>query len=444
MKLFKSLYLTNRFFLALILVIVLFIFGHYFVFLFAFAKVSALLLILFVAFDLLKLYGTAKNAIKAYRQTPDRLSNGDENQIYLNIKNNYSFPIRIEIIDEIPFQFQKRDFKINESLSCQQEKTFAYSLRPVKRGEYNFGNINIYIITNIGMISRRYIFGHKSLLPVYPSFIQMRKYELMAISNRLTDVGIKKIRRVSNQNEFDQIREYVKGDDFRTINWKATARKANYMVNQYQDERSQHVYNLIDMGRTMKMPFKGMSLLDYAINASLVISNIAVYKQDKAGIITFSNTIDSILPAQRKNNQVLTILELLYKQTTDFAESNFELLYSTVKRKIKQRSLLLLYTNFEGLSSLNRQMKYFQQLARNHLLVVIFFENTEIKNKLSQRPKYTEEIYIKTIAEKFIYEKKQIVKELNKSGIHAILTEPQDLNVATINKYLELKSLGLI
>jgi len=192
------------------------------------------------------------------------------------------------------------------------------------------------------------------------------------------------------------------------------------------------------------MPFEGMTLLDYAINASLVISNIAMYKQDKAGLITFSNKINSILPASRKGNHIKSLLEILYNQTTNFFEPNYEFLYSTVSNKIRQRSLLLLFTNFEGFPSLNLQMSFLKRLAQKHLVVVIFFENTEIKQLLHENAQSVEEIYIKTIAEKLLYEKKLIVRELNKYGIHAVLTEPQNLTIATINKYLQLKNMGLI
>jgi uncharacterized protein (DUF58 family) len=216
------------------------------------------------------------------------------------------------------------------------------------------------------------------------------------------------------------------------------------MVNHYQDEKSQAVYSIIDKGRVMKMPFEGMSLLDYAINASLVISNIAILKEDKAGIITFSNTIGSILPASKVHSHMRSILETLYNQKTGFKESNFDALYIQMKRQIKGRSLVLLYTNFETLSSLQRQLPYLRNIASNHLLVVIFFENTELKELLEKPAENTEEIYLKTIAEKFAFEKKQIVKELGKYGIHAVLTSPKNLTVNTINKYLELKARGMI
>ncbi len=440
----KNIFINNRLYFFLVSIIVLFILGNYILIFFALAKGLLILFFAFLLIDVLLLYKSSKYKIKAERIIPNKLSNGDQNKIEIYLKNNYKFSTTISIIDEIPYQFQKRDFLIRLKLKANKHKRITYNLRPVKRGNYVFGNLNIYVSNNIGLVQRRFTFNFGQEVPVYPSFIQLRKYELMAISNRLTDAGIKKIRKISNNNEFDQIRNYVKGDDFRTINWKATARKSSLMVNQYQDEKAQRVYSIIDMGRTMKMPFNKMSLLDYAINSALVISNIAIYKHDKAGLITFSKEIHSILPADRKSSQMFNISELLYKQKTNYEESNIELLYTTVKRKITQRSLLLIYTNFEGLISLDRQLKYFKQLAKNHVVVCIFFQNSELNKVINSRPKNTEEVYIKTIVEKFSYEKMLIVKELKKHGVYSILTEPQNLTINTINKYLEFKAMGII
>jgi uncharacterized protein (DUF58 family) len=216
------------------------------------------------------------------------------------------------------------------------------------------------------------------------------------------------------------------------------------MVNQYQDERSQPIYSVIDKGRSMKMPFEGLSLLDYAINATLVISNIALMKQDKAGMFAFSRNVSNRVVAQRRPSQMNTILETLYNLDTDYAESDFSRLYIDVKRTINQRSLFLLYTNFETLDALHRQLGYLQALAKNHLLVVIFFKNTELDKITTKKADNTFEIFEKTIAEKFIYEKKLIVNELQKHGIYSILTTPQNLTVDTINKYLEIKARGLL
>jgi uncharacterized protein (DUF58 family) len=394
---------------------------------------------LLLALDLVLLYRT-ENGVFVRRSTPDRLSNGDDNKIDLHVENNYAFSVQLEIIDEIPHQFQRRDVCFYISLQSLQHKIIDYYLKPLKRGEYSFGDIQTYVKSPLGLIKRRYTFEQQQLLPVYPSFIQMRKYELMAISNTLTESGIKKIRRLGHSMEFEQIKSYVPGDDFRTINWKVSARRGDLMVNTYTDEKSQHVYCVIDKSRAMKMPFDGLSLLDYSINAALALSNVAMLKDDKAGLITVSEKIGTILPADRKPAQLHKILEILYKEKTRYLEVNMEALYSSIRFTLKQRSLIVFFTNFESMSSLERQLPFLKKIARFHLLLIVFFENTELKALANEPAKDIEGIYIKTIAEKFAYEKKQIVLELARFGIQSILTSPKNLTVNTLNKYLEIKA----
>jgi uncharacterized protein (DUF58 family) len=439
----KTLYLNNRFFIALGVIIFLCMMGFAYRIFFGIAQVSLLVFVLLAIIDILLLY-RHKQGIRGNRSLAEKLSNGDENAIGLYLENHYPFALTLRIIDELPVQFQLRNHNIRIHISSGTSKTLTYHVRPVKRGEYRFGALNVFASTVFGFASRRFRFDEDKMVPVYPSYIQMRQYELMAISNRLTELGIKKIRRIGHNREFEQVKEYVSGDDIRTVNWKATARKNSLMVNHYQDEKSQAVYSVIDKGRVMKMPFEGLSLLDYAINASLVISNIAILKEDKAGIITFSSSVSTILAASKVHSHMQAILETLYNQRTGFQESNFDSLYVQIKRQIKGRSLILLYSNFETLSSLERQLPYLRSIAYHHVLVVIFFENTQLKELLEKSAANTEEIYLKTIAEKFAFEKKQIVKELQKYGIHAVLTAPKNLTVNTINKYLELKARGLI
>ncbi|GAA4330797.1 DUF58 domain-containing protein [Mucilaginibacter gynuensis] len=436
---YKNLFLTNRLFAGLTLCVVVFLFGFFFKWLGIIPELVFYTLILLILVDVLMLYNTSKG-IFARRHAPERLSNSDDNELGIYIENLYSFTTTIGIIDEIPFQFQKRDVWFKTTLLSRQQKQINYFLRPTKRGEYEFGDIRVYVRSPLGLISRRYTFEQAETLPVYPSFLQMRKYELMAISNRLSEVGIKKIRRLGHSMEFEQVKNYVPGDDYRTINWKATARQGSFMVNSYTDEKSQHVYCVIDKSRSMQMPFDGLSLLDYAINASLVLSSVALIKEDKAGVITVGEKIGSVIPADRRPVQLNRILEVLYKEKTRYLETNMEALYSTVRSVIKQRSLVVFFTNYESMSALQRQLPFLKRIAKFHLLMVVFFENTELKAISEQPAKDVENIYIKTIAEKFANEKKVIVKELAKHGIQSILTAPKNLTINTVNRYLEIKA----
>jgi uncharacterized protein (DUF58 family) len=398
-----------------------------------------LLLSIAVMVDTILLYSKRKG-IEAERIVSDRFSIGDLNKVVISLKNQYGFPVRTSVIDEMPVQFQERKWIRRVNLEKSHEYILEYSLKPETRGEYIFDNINVYVHAPLQLVKRRYIFPARQVIKVYPSYIQMRRYQLLAVSNRLQEAGVKKIRRIGHSMEFEQIKEYVRGDDYRTINWKATARKDSLMVNNYTDERSQQIYCLINKGRVMKMPFDGMTLLDHAINASLVLSNVALVKQDKAGIITFEKNLDSFLLADKKPTQMNMVLETLYRQKTDFLEPDFEKLFSVIRNRITNRSLLVLFTNFESLESLQREMPALKKIAHYHLLLIVFFENTELKSLIENKADTLEDIYIKTIAGKFAYEKRLMVKELHKNGIPSILTTPENLTVNTINKYLELKT----
>jgi uncharacterized protein (DUF58 family) len=439
----KSLYLTQRFFVAAALLTLLFITAYILPVLFVAMQSLLFIWLAVVGVDLTILY-SRRNGIYAVRSVAERLSNGSENEIFLHIENRYSFTVAIEAIDEIPFQFQKRDVLFRERLKAAQTKAIRYLLRPVKRGEYSFGHINVFTTNVLGFVSRRYTFGNEQMVPVYPSYIEMRKYELMAISNRLTEYGVKRIRKIGHSSNFEHIRPYMEGDDPRTVNARATARRTELMVNNYQDERSQQLYCLIDKGRTMQMPFDGLSLLDYAINTSLVIANIALMKEDKAGLITFSNKIGNILPAERRRTHIHKILDTLYNQKTQYIESDFEMLYAAISRRITQRSLLMLYTNFETIQAMRRQLPFLKRLATKHLVLVVIFENTELKQITNSSPSDLEGIYTKTVAEQFAYNKKLMARELNQYGIYTILTRPADLTVNAINQYLEFKARGMI
>lgn len=401
------------------------------------------ILVTFTIIEVLLLFASGKT-VTGSRNTPEKLSNGDENEIIVYLNNKYTFPVLTKVIDEIPFQFQKRDFEIKRKIALQTKDSFKYILRPTERGEYLFGKLNIYVASPLRLVSRRFVYEDNQMVPTYPSYIQLRKYDLMAFSNNLYQYGLKKIRRIGHTMEFEQIKEYVQGDDIRTINWKATAKRNQLMVNQFQDEKSQNVYMVIDKGRVMKMPFNGLSLLDYAINATLVLSNVILKKGDKAGMFTFSKKVENRIVAEKRLSQMQQIMENLYNIKTDFFESDFSRLYVDVKKHINQRSLILLYTNFETLDGLHRQLPYLKGIAKNHLLVVVFFNNTELEKLINAKATNIQEIYDKVIAEKFAFEKRLIVNELKKYGIYSVLTKPENLTLDTINKYLEIKARGIL
>jgi len=444
LKGFRQVYLTNRFFWAFGGLILCFVLGFPVPILFPIAQALGVLLLALIFLDIFLLFGRQVD-FHCERQAPKLLNLGDSNTIRLSIENQGGVDWRLKVLDELPIQFQIRDFEESLVLPAGAEKKLSYTVRPVKRGAYFFGKLHLFIRSFLGLLERRLSYLEDPMeVPVYPSILQMKNMELMAFNRISTRQGIKRIRRIGHSYEFEQIKNYVRGDDYRSVNWKASSRRHSLMVNQYQDERSQQVYCVIDKSRVMRMPFNDLSLIDYAINASLVISNIALQKYDKAGLITFSDKLGATLKADSKATQLNKILSALYKEKERSLEANYDLLYYASRKLISGRSLLLLFTNFESNYALERVLPVLRRINRMHLLVVIFFENTEVRDFARQPADTLEDIYHQTIAEKFLSEKAQMVHKLRQYGIQSILTPPRELSINTVNKYLELKSRGLI
>lgn len=435
----RSFYLSPFFYYSCFAAAALFVLSYFFEPFFLIANVLLLFALIAVLVDTLLLY-QKMGGVDAIRMMQDRFSNGDDNKVTIELENEYGFTVHCSLIDELPFQFQERNWKREVWLKANTKSDIVYSLKPQERGEYSFGNIHVFVTSPLKLVIRRFTFEQTVTVKVYPSFFQMRRYQLLATTHRLQEAGVKRMRRLGHSLEFEQIKEYVRGDDYRTINWKATARRGDLMTNNFADERSQQIYCVINKGRIMKMPFEGMTLLDYAINASLVLLNTALMRQDKAGVITFAENLDEFVAADKKPGQLNTILEVLYRQETAFLEPDFEKLFSVIRNRITQRSLLVLFTNFESMESLQRELPSLKRMAHYHLLMVVFFENTELQQLIEKETKTLEDIYIKTIAEKYAHEKRLMAKELQNHGIVPVLTTPQKLTISAINKYLELKN----
>jgi len=437
---YSSLFFGRRFYRLLVTVIIGFVLSYGIPLLFDVSRIAFLFLILALILDYLVLF-SRKRPISLNRELPDKLSNGDQNKVALILSSHYPFSVQVRVIDELPVQLQVRNFSLQTLVRPNGTITLYYQVRPTERGEYLFHDTNAFLKSPLGLVERRVIARNEQRVKVLPSYQQLRQYELMAHSNKLSETGGRKIRKIGQSLEFEQIKEYIRGDDIRNINWKATGRKGGQiMVNKYTDEKSQQVYCIIDKGRVMKMPFEGLTLLDYSINAALILSSVALVKQDKAGLVTFADQIGSFLPADHKAIQMNNILETLYNQETHFLESDFEKLYSLIRTRITQRSLIVLFTNFETFSALKRQLPYILTIGKSHLLLVVFFENTELGELTESSVRDVESLYSKTIAGKFMYEKRLIVKELQQQGIATILTKPRQLTVNAVNKYLEIKA----
>jgi len=438
-----DLFLTPRLYFALSGIALWWIFTYRCDWGYAIGMVILWLLVLFLFFDLLLLYAL-KDGISADRVLTDKLSNGDDNPVRVTVQNHYRFAVRILVIDELPVQFQVRNFSRILHIPASSIKDFTYTIFPTQRGVYHFGVLHVFVSAFLGFFQRRFQFQGDKEVKVYPSFIQMRRFAFLMESQHQKGMGLKKIRPIGQSWEFDRIKSYVFGDDTRNLNWKASAKNGALMVNQFIEEKSQPIYLLLDTGRTMKMPFDGLSLLDHAVNSTLAFANIALKRNQKVGMMTFSNVHHQNLKAGHRTQQRYRLSEMLYQIKTDFMETDFGQCYSFVKRKINQRSLLVLYTNFEHLGGLRRQMPYIQAINKQHVLLVVFFENPALQVLINTPATQPDAVFQKSLAQKFTLAKLQMVAELENHGVLTLLTVPEKLTVDIVNKYMEIKAKNLL
>lgn len=404
---------------------------------YALARAGVGVLCLALVFDALRLWLSTR--LRAERYAKERFSNAEENAVAIRVENLSGHEVWLTVRDELPREFRYHEAVFKLGLRKGADKTITYHLRPMERGLYRFGHVLVYVRCHLGLLEWKLVLGKEQGIKVYPAYERLERYELMAANNNLLAPGQKRVRRPGHSTDFEQIRDYVRGDDFRTLNWKASARAGRWMVNTYRDERSQPIWCLIDKGRVMQRTFRNVTLLDYAINASLALSYVALRRYDMAGLVTFDSHINETVPASRIAGQLQLILEALYAQEVRYAETDFSALSVHLARHVHRRSLLVLFTDFTSRDSLHRQLPYLRRLACKHCLLVVFFEDEEVKGLAADSGRTLFDQTLNTLAADLVLEKNSLVSELRQYGICALLTTPNKLTADVVNKYVELK-----
>ena len=438
----RNLFPADRFFLGLVAVSVLSAVGFWQRPLFYLAILLLGGLLVGFVVDARRLYRLAAG-VSGQRTTPRAFSLGDALDVRIRLHNAAAATAYATVTDEQPVQLQVRGQRLAVELPPGEARELRYAVLPRTRGDYAFGRINVFLRTDWRLVERRLRLGAEQTVPVYPSIVQMQQFALRARTH-VPAPGSRRLRRLTRSYEFDQIKEYVRGDDFRSINWRATGRRNELMVNQYEEERAQRVFCVIDKGRTMLMPFGGLSLLDYAINASLALSKVVLDRDDRAGLVTFADRIGTVLPADSKPDQLRRILGALYREEERPVESDYDLLYYASRRLVGGRSLFLLFSNFESNYALDRTLPGLRRIARTHRLVVVLFENTEVAALLDPAPvTNAEDVYLRSTARGFLQDRRLMAARLRRNGIQVILTRPEELTGAVVERYLALKARGI-
>ncbi len=393
--------------------------------------------------------------VEVRREMNSKFSLGVENVVTLHVVNRSRHPLRLRLKDDFPDEFLYETVLHDCRVSPMHDTQITYRLTPLRRGIYQFADIHLQCWGVLGLIVRRCQFPAASEIKVYPNLQAVRQYELLVKRGMLHQIGLKTSRQFGEGTEMERLREYSPDDDFRRIDWNATARQRKPIVREFETERSQDVVVMLDTGRLMASPIlletstlhatespiqKAMHKLDYAINTTLMTAYVSMLKGDKVGLIAFADTVHQYLAPKPGKKQFLTMLETIYALPVHSVEPDFEEAFKYLASKQRKRALIILFTDILDSDSAAGIATYISQLSRHHLVVCVTLTDSGIVELAAQKSTDSKSVYQKAIAERLLQEKHATLEILRRQGVITIDVPAHQLTMAVVNKYLELKA----
>jgi uncharacterized protein (DUF58 family) len=372
------------------------------------------------------------------------LSLGADNAIELVLTNRGQRPLKFWVRDEPPERFKTELGVLSGEVAASSEWREIYHVQPVRRGDYEFGNLNIRWQGPLGLILRQQRVEAAEPVKVYPNLLNVRRYDLLLRRNRLQEIGLRHTRMFGEGTEFERLREYLPDDQFSRIDWKATARRHRPVTVEYQTERSQNVVAVLDTGRMMQSPVNQIAKLDYVINAVLFLAYVATGKGDKIGLMTFADDVGRFIAPRQGRGQFYRMLEMLYAVEPQPVEPDYRKAFSYLALKQRKRSLVVIFTDLSGGLSMQMLVSHVSVLARRSLPLVVTISDPDIQAASTQKPGDSLSVYQRAAAAKLLDERRIVLETLQRQGVLTLDVAANKLSIAVINRYLELKAKTLL
>lgn len=390
------------------------------------------------------------------RTNDPRLSLGAENLVIVRVTNRGRRAVRAIVRDEFPVQFHADQTILNDArpslLAPRAQVELRYHIRPPRRGDYRFGDLNLRWRGVLGLIVRQARFPASADVKVYPNLLDIRKYELLVRKGQLNEMGLRQTRWLGSGTQFERLREYQFDDEFRKIDWKATARRGKPISREFETERSQNIIALIDVGRLMRSPVgdpsagSGQSLekVDYAVNAALMLSYVAGLRGDKVGLLTFADQVINYLPPKAGKGQFYRMLATLYGIESQSVEADYVRAFAYLKAKHKKRALIVLFTDLASGLAAQTLVTQIAPLWPRHLPLLVAIGDPGVVELARRMPADSPSVYERMVAEQLLDERVVTMESLRRRGVLTLDVPANQLTIAVVNRYLELKAVGRI
>ncbi len=382
------------------------------------------------------------------REHHTKMGLGADNLITLLVHNQATHPLDIIVRDEPPAEFKvvRGSPRMATRVEAQNRARLTYEVRPMRRGGHLFGNMTIRWISVLGLFVRQTTKTVSTKVKVYPNLLKISQAERLARIGQVP-AGVRYSRWVGEAGTFEQLRDYVPDDDFRRINWKATAKQGKLISSDYSPERSQNILIMVEMGQQMMTRPLGVlrtTRLDLVVNAVLMFSYTAITRGDRVGLLLFDEKIRTYLPPRPGEGQFYYVVEALYDAQGQPVDPDYGLALRYVRAQRQRRSLLALLTDPGSQVAAEGLVSQLGAFYPHHLPLCVTLSDTAVLETAQRSPYNTQAIYERSVAEQILDQRQLWLQRLNQRGVMTLDVPAYQLTSAVINKYLDLKERGRI
>jgi len=401
---------------------------------------SALLLLALVDFR----RAPGPGLITIERRTGPRLALGEREAVLILAQSAVPRDLVVQVRDEPPAGFLSEGRLLTLPVPARGRARGTYWVTPPARGDYAFGGVTARVAGPLGLVRRQWRVTHAMAVQVYPDFRQAARMELLARRSHLLRSGFHSLRRRGEGRTFESLRDYVQGDDSRHIDWKATARRRKPIVREYEVERHQNVLLMLDAGRMMTAAVGGLTKLDCAVNASLLVTHAAVSHGDKVGLLVFAEDVLAYLPPRAGKGQVGRALETLYRIQPSLIEPDYAAAFRYLATRRLQRALILIFTDLVDARASSRLLRHVAALMPHHLPLLVTIADPAVQRYAQQGPATVGAVFRQAVARDLLEERAEALMGITARGGLALDVPPEGLNLSVVNRYLEVKRRGLL
>jgi uncharacterized protein (DUF58 family) len=351
------------------------------------------------------------------------------------------WPTQVTVTEDFPASFRVDPVEQSHYFAGRSRAAFHWEVHPGQRGEYALEYLYLQVRSLLGFWAGSYRFACPGVVQVYPDLQQLTQYAILAKTNRLSLLGYRKARRVGQENDFERLRDFSRDDQFKFIDWRATARRHKLTVRDFQVTQSQRLVFLLDCGRMMTNQSHGLSMLDHAMNAMLMLSYVALARGDSVGLLCFSDKIECYVPPRGDSGQINRLLHAGYNIFPRMVESRFDEAFQFMKTKNPRRSLVILLTNLIDEVNANQVTQYISNLHGKHLPLAVFLRDHHLYDPLPPTGQdEPADLYTAAAAADILTWRHHVLTGLQHRGALVLDAFPEQLSAPLVNQYLEIKA----